>query len=197
MQSLFVSGTDTGAGKTVAVAALLSVLLDNKVDAVPMKPIQTGCELHDGVWSVPDLEFVKEACGLSFSSEDQELSCPYKFEPACSPHLAAEKARTTISLDKIIESFATLQSRHDMVVAEGAGGIMVPIDKDTMMLDLMKALNLPVVLATRPGLGTINHTLLSINELRRAGLSIAGIIFCETKPPARDFIEIDNRKTIE
>lgn len=197
MKSLFVTGTDTDAGKTVAVAALLSVLLENNVDVVPMKPIQTGCELNNSVWRVPDLEFAIEASGIAISPEDQQLLCPYTFEPACSPHLAAEKADVAISLDKIVDFFTRLSSRHDMVIVEGAGGIMVPIDRGMMMLDLMKSLDIPVVLATQPGLGTINHTLLSISELRRAGLSLAGVIICETKPPARDSIELDNRKTIE
>ncbi len=197
MQSIFVTGTDTDAGKTVAVAVLLSVLLNNNINAIPMKPVQTGCELNNGIWNIPDLEFVQMACGLSISHEEKELLCPYKFEPACSPHLAAKKANVTISLDKIIEAFGKLDNGHDMVITEGAGGIMVPIDSNTMMLDLMVRMNLPVVLATRPGLGTINHTLLSIRELRRAGLYVAGVIICETKPPLRDYIEVDNRKMIE
>ena len=197
MESIFVTGTDTDAGKTVAAAALLAVVRDDGIDAVPMKPIQTGCELRNGVWHVPDLAFVTKACGLSISPDDRDLVCPYTFEPACSPHLAAEMAGISISYEKIIEAFAMLKSRHSVVIAEGAGGIMVPVDRKIMMLDLMKAMGLPVVLVTRPGLGTINHTLLSLNQLRHAGMTVAGVVFCETNPPARDFIESDNRITIE
>ena len=197
MQSIFITGTDTDAGKTIAAAALLNLLLHEKIDAMPMKPVQTGCTFQKGKWVVPDIEFVIKASGLSITLQKKQLLCPYKFKPACSPHLAAKKAKVNISPKKIIQTFNYLSSIHEIIIAEGAGGIMVPVNGSTMMLDIMKLLNLPVVLSSRPGLGTINHTLLSLNEIRRAGLHVAGIIFCETKPPAKDFIEKDNYKTIE
>ncbi len=197
MKNVFVTGTDTDVGKTVSVAALVSLLLNKKNDVLPMKPIQTGCERSNGKWKVPDLELVLNASGLKVSEEKKELLCPYKFELPCSPHLASDKEKKEISLEKIVQSFSKLCHTQDIIIVEGAGGILVPINKKTMMLDLMKTFNLPVILTTRTGLGTINHTLLSINELKRADLNVAGIIFCETKPPAHDYIEKDNQRIIK
>ncbi len=196
MKSIFVTGTDTDAGKTVAVAALLSYLRAKSVDAMSMKPIQTGCEKQNGQWIVPDIAFVLKAAGIEKTLKEQEFLCPFTFEHACSPHLAVSLEKKSICVDTILERYNVLSTQHKTIIVEGAGGILVPINKKDMMLDLMKEMKLPVVLVTRPGLGTINHTLLSINELRRAGLTVAGLIFCETVEPARNYIERDNRTII-
>jgi dethiobiotin synthetase len=121
---------------------------------------------------------------------------PFIYEPACSPHLAAAKAGREISLERIVAAFHRLLRRHERVVVEGAGGLLVPITGDKTMIDLMAMLGLPVILAARPGLGAINHTLLSIRELARTGLELLGIIFCETSDRGWGEIEQNNVETI-
>lgn len=189
--SVFITGTDTDVGKTALTGLLLAALLDDGIDAVPMKPVQTGCEGS----LVPDMDFYERATGRKF--ENRRLHVPYLYEPACSPHLAAKMAGKHIEIGRIIDSFQQLQAAHETVLVEGAGGIMVPLNESELMLDLMKALELPVLLASRPGLGTINHTLLSLDVLRNAGLDVLGVVIVESYAFDRTFIEDDNARAIE
>ncbi len=192
MSGLFITGTDTGVGKTAVAAAIVSGLRARGIDAVPMKPVQTGCAR--GV--APDLQFCLSACDLKPSAAEQRRMCRYRFTPACSPHLAATLARKPISLARIRKAFDALSREHDLVIAEGAGGVLVPIGQATTMLDLMKALRLPVLLVARPGLGTINHTLLSLRELKRAGLRVLGVVIVKSAPGRTGRIETDNARAI-
>lgn len=196
-QGVVITGTDTGVGKTVAAAAVLVLLRNAGLDAVPMKPIQTGGVLRDGRWTSPDLDFCLRMAGLSPEAEEYGLMAPYVYEPACSPHLAAAKSGEPISLDRVVDAFAELRGRHECVVAEGAGGLLVPIDGATTMVDLIARLALPVVLVARPTLGTLNHSLLSLREMQRRGLRVLGLLFCESQPTTWGEIELDNRQTIE
>jgi len=196
MKNIFITGTDTGVGKTVATAALVSILRGNGVCAVPMKPVQTGCSCIDGTWAVPDLAFVLTAARIQATEEEQKSMCPYRFELPCSPHLAAENAQSVITLDKILASYRDLEKTNDMILVEGAGGILVPVDETKYMRDIMTMLDIPVILVSRTGLGTLNHTLLSINELKRVGLTVAGVIFCETEFTEDTYIVQDNKRTI-
>ena len=189
--SVFITGTDTDVGKTVLTAFLLAAIRAKGIDAVPMKPVQTGCEF--GV--VPDFEFYEKISQMRF--EDQDLHVPYKYAPACSPHLAAQMANDRIDLNKIEDAFKKLSSKHQFVLVEGAGGIMVPLNENELMLDLMKKLDLPILLAARPSLGTINHVLLSLEVLRNGGLNVLGVIAVENSPNSCGFIETDNLKAIE
>jgi dethiobiotin synthase len=192
MNGLFVTGTDTGIGKTALSALLLAELRRRGINAAPMKPAQTGCE--DGV---PDLDYSLSMAGMQVSAEDYSSMCPYRFEPACSPHLAAEMAGTEIAIEEMVIAARTLASEYEFVIAEGAGGVMVPINRRETMLDLMQALKLPVLIAARPELGTINHTLLTVRALRSDGLKIAGIVFVASADQEFTFIEEDNGTTIE
>jgi len=198
MNGFFITGTDTGIGKTALGALLLAELRRRGINAAPMKPAQTGCELRgsSSERSVPDLDYSLSMTGLAVSEEDYALMAPYCFEPACSPHLAAEMAGTGIELETLSSTGRELAAEYDRIIVEGSGGILVPINRRETMLDLMKALGLPVLLASRPGLGTINHTLLSIRTLRNAGLEIAGIILVETQKTQSGLIEEDNITTI-
>lgn len=195
-KGIFITGTDTGVGKTFVAAALVACLRKAGVDAVPMKPVQTGCRRRKGTLSAPDLESILSIAGLKPSAEERAWMCPYRFPDACSPHLAARRARAAISFTRIRSCFERLCRRHEFVVVEGAGGILVPISGKKTMLDLMRLLDLPVLLVARPGLGTLNHTLLSLRELRRAGLRVGGVILNQAHPGRRGFIENDNFKTI-
>ncbi len=197
MRGVFITGTDTGVGKTLVAAGLLKALRGTGLDAVPMKPVQTGCERRQGSWVAPDLELSLKTAGLAPSPAEIALMAPYCFHPACSPHLAARLAGRKISLLIIRRAFRQLRGAHDVVVVEGAGGVLVPLDGQRTMVDMMKSLGLPVVLVARSGLGTINHTLLSIRTLRQAGLTVKAVVLNQTSPGRQGAIERDNRKVIE
>ena len=172
MKGLFITGTDTGVGKTALSALLLAELRRRNINATPIKPVQTGCE-----GNVPDLDYSLSMAAMEVDAETYANMAPYTFEPACSPHLAAEMAGTEIDIAEMVIAARTLASEYEFVIAEGAGGIMVPLNRRETTLDLMQALKLPILIAARPGLGTINHTLLTIRALRSDGLEIAGVVF--------------------
>jgi len=195
-QGIFITGTDTGVGKTVVSAALLSVLRSRGVDAVPMKPVQTGAKQTAGRWRSPDLDFCLALAGLQPGPVEYARMAPCCFAKACSPHLAAAVAGRRIRLRRLTACFQTLQARHALVIVEGAGGVCVPIQGRQTMLDLMGALDLPVVVVARLGLGTINHTLLTLYCLRRSQVRVLGVVFNATAPGRSDYIERDNIKTI-
>ena len=194
--SVFIAGTDTGIGKTLVAAAVLSILRARGVDAVPMKPVQTGCSTRRGSAVAPDLEFCLTAAGLRPGTTERDRMAPYKFQPACSPHLAARLAHRIISPALIARRHAALAARRGFVVIEGTGGVLVPIGSGQTMLDVIRRLAAPVILVARPGLGTINHSLLSLHRLRHAGIEVIGIVFCRAQPGRPGYIERDNSDAI-
>ncbi|HEY5653128.1 MAG TPA: dethiobiotin synthase, partial [Pontiella sp.] len=192
MNGLFITGTDTDIGKTALSALLLAELRRRKINAAPMKPAQTGCN-----GNIPDLDYSLSMASMTVSKETYKNMSPYHFEPACSPHLAAEMAGTEIEIAEMVIAARELTAEYDFVIAEGAGGVLVPLNRHETMLDLMQALKFPVLLVAQPGLGTINHTLQSIRTMRSDGLNIAGIIFVACTDNRVEFIEDDNISTIE
>jgi dethiobiotin synthetase len=155
---IFVSGTDTGIGKTVVAAALALGL-----GAVYWKPVQSG--LEDG----GDRDWVRRHAGLPAEQLADEA---YRFGLPLSPHLAASAEGVEIDMERLVAP----HTGGRPLVIEGAGGVMVPLNRDCTMVDLMKQLAVPVLLVGRNTLGTINHTLLSIEHLRRSGLDIFGVV---------------------
>jgi len=193
-RGLFITGTDTGVGKTVVSACLLRLLRREGLDAVPMKPVQTGAtEAPDGA-RAPDLEFCLAAAGISPPPDERALMAPFLYMPACSPHLAARLAGDYPDVVRIERAADALLAHHDALVVEGAGGVMAPLNEAETMLDLMRVLKLPVLLVARAGLGTINHTLLSLMPLRMAGLHVVGVLFNADRPSDAEsaFIAADN-----
>ena len=195
--SLFITGTDTGVGKTVLAASLLAAARGAGVRAAPMKPIQTGCTPDGADLRAPDLDFCLRASGMRIRETVYRDMAPHCYEPACSPHLAAREAGQDIELEPILAAFRRLSADHDCILVEGAGGVLVPISDSLTMLDLMQAFDLPVVLAARTGLGTLNHTLLSLHALRHAAVRVAGVVLVESAATNWGDIETDNRRTLE
>ncbi len=197
-RGVFVTGTDTGVGKTVVAAGVTRLLRNAGLDVVPMKPVQTGASKRDGKLFAPDLDFCLGAIGLRPSRDELQQMSPFLYEPACSPHLAGRLSGNYASIARILHSSRLLLEKHDAIVVEGAGGVMVPLNERETMLDLMKAFAYPVVLVSRIGLGSVNHCLLSLAALRSAGLHIAGVIFNQPETPVAEnrFIEEDNPPTI-
>jgi dethiobiotin synthetase len=196
MQNVFITGTDTGVGKTVVSAALLALAREKGVDAVPFKAVQTGCRGRGSTLRAPDLEFSIRMSGMDVSTVERKRMAPYRYRPACSPHLAAQKAGDAIMLSDIRKHCRILAQAHDAVIAEGAGGVLVPIGGSRTMLDVMKSLGFPVILVSRPELGTLNHTLMSLKVLRDAGLEVLAVVLCRTQSEGTSYIESDNRKTL-
>lgn len=198
LRGFVVTGTDTDVGKTFTTAALSLWLHHQGVAIAPMKPVQTGAKpMADGL-RAPDLDFTLGVLGLNPTPEERDLMQPFCYIPACSPHLAVGPDEAAPSVEAIMAAAEALGERHPAVVVEGAGGLMVPLNDREMMIDLFAALNLPVVLVGRVGLGTINHVLLSIDALKSRHIPVAGVILNETRPQGAEdaFIRADNPRTI-
>lgn len=197
MQSVFITGTDTGIGKTTVTAALLAAARRAGIDAVPMKPVQTGCARRGRLVTAPDPEWCLAAAGLTVTPREMAAICPYRFLPACSPHLAARLALASIRLPRILAALRALRRRHATVIVEGAGGVLVPLGLRLQTVDLIRATGLPVVLVARAGLGTLNHTLLSLEALRSRDIPVAGVVLVQTgAEEGHPAIADDNRRTI-
>lgn len=195
-RGVFVTGTDTGVGKTRVAAAWLRAWRGAGVDAVPMKPIQTGCMGRGRALQAPDLDVCLNAGGLRATQREYGWMAPYRYRPACSPHLAAALAGERISIARILKAGHQLLERYDRLVVEGAGGVMVPIGGGRTMLDIMVAFGLPVIVVARPGLGTLNHTLLTLESLRNRDVQVAGIVVNQSQPGRVGMIEKDNIRTL-
>jgi len=201
VRGLFVTGTDTGVGKTIVSAALLASMAAAGEHVRAYKPAVTGLEdaqeaAARGAWP-PDHELLGLAAGM-----DPELVSPLRFGPAVSPHLAAQLSGLRITSEQLLAgalaaaSTATTSGTGDSVlVVEGVGGLLVPLSEDYAILDLAVALALPLVIVARPGLGTINHTLLTIRAARSVGLELCAVVLTPW-PAEPTTLELSNRESI-
>lgn len=193
MRGLFVTGTGTGVGKSVLCAALLAAMAAAGERVRAYKPVVSGLEDSQeiaarGVWP-PDHELLGALAGMA----GEEVS-PLRFGPAVSPHLAAQLAGTAIELEPLLARARALAAEHTLVV-EGVGGLLVPLNEHDTVCDLAAALGLPVVIAAQPGLGTINHTLLTLRAARAGGLEVRAVVL--TPWPRRPgALERSNMETI-
>jgi len=174
-KAIFITATDTGVGKTITVYVISILLKALGYSVGIMKPVQCGGN---------DAKFLKA------------LNPFYAPEPL-SPHLAFRRSKIKFDKRRVQECLKKLCSRHDIVLVEGAGGLMVPLTKGYYNADLIADLKAEVIIVGRLGLGTINHSLLTINEAQRRGLKILGLVFCETKPGRRGLPESTNPQEIE
>jgi dethiobiotin synthase len=198
LKGFFITGTDTGIGKTY-FCRVLADALSKTVEVTYVKPVQTGCVRNErGELTAPDFDTMLRG-PIQFTGS-YHSHVPYQFEPACSPHLAAKLANKEISFDHIahcVQWVSHENGRMKWVLVEGAGGVLTPLSAALSMLDLMGRLGLPLVLVTTPRLGTLNHTLLSINAIRQHGLSLAGVVMNNYCNAPEDFIYKDNSETIQ
>ncbi|MFN0039756.1 MAG: dethiobiotin synthase [Burkholderiales bacterium] len=168
-KGIFVTGTDTGVGKTRVATLLLREFASRGWRVVGMKPVAAGALRTPKGLCNEDVEALTEASNVRAS---RDLVNPYCFEPPLAPHLAAEMAGTPIRIEIITRAYAALAARTDLVVVEGAGGLLVPLDADRDFADLAQALALPLVLVVGMRLGCLNHALLSADVANRRGLSL-------------------------
>lgn len=167
----FITGTDTGVGKTLVSAALLHAFAARGLRVVGMKPVAAGCEWRDGEPYWEDVAQLQAASNVDAPLRSRN---PYCFEPPIAPHIAAAQAGTRIELATIHQAYEDLQNYADMVIVEGAGGFCVPLNESETLSDLARQLKLPVILVVAMRLGCINHALLTVQAIRQLGLPLAG-----------------------
>ncbi len=192
MRGVFVTATDTEVGKTVVAAAICAALAARGERVAAFKPVVTGIDEEPDVWP-RDHELLARVATVRQLPQDV---APLEFGPPVSPHLAAEMAGTPIEPHELAAAAHRSGESADVLVAEGVGGLLVPLTPGYLVRDLAVELNLPVVIAARPGLGTINHTLLTIEAARAVGLDVAAVVITPW-PEDPDAMVRSNRDTIE
>jgi dethiobiotin synthetase len=193
VEGVFVTGTGTEVGKTVVAAAIAHTLHAEGKRVAVFKPVVTGLdELTANEPPAADHEVLRNAAG---SSQSNDEIAPYRFGPPMSPHLAAELAGEEIEPAQLLADARAAAAEADVLVCEGVGGLLVPLTARYLVRDFAADLGLPLVVVASPGLGTINHTLLTIEAARLAGLEVRAVVLTPW-PEATSRIEISNRETI-
>ncbi len=173
MTGIFITGTDTGVGKTAIAAGLAGALKKRGYSVGVMKPVQSGAAERNGRLFSQDAVFMMQALG---THDELELVCPVLLREALAPGVAAEIEGKEVDLEIIKNAYIELEKRHDIVVVEGAGGIAVPLKKDLLISDLIAQLGAPAIIVSRAGLGAINHTFLTIEHARKKEIPLIGVI---------------------
>jgi dethiobiotin synthetase len=188
LNGFFVTGTGTEVGKTVVAAALARTLAADGTTVAVFKPCVTGLE-EDGE---ADHELLRRAAG---SSQSDEEIAPYRYGPAVSPHLGAALAGEEIMPARLHQAAEAAAAGAEVIVCEGVGGLLVPLAGEYLVRDLAVELGYPLLVVAAPGLGTINHTLLTIEAARAAGLEVAAVVLTPW-PGEPSEVERSNRETI-
>ncbi len=189
MRGFFVTGTGTEVGKTVVAAVIARSLVATGARVAVFKPASSGLEDT----SEPDHVLLRRAAGSTQADDD---IAPYRYDPPLSPHLGAELAGAQIDPARLRAAARRASGRVDVLVVEGVGGLLVPLTLGYLVRDFARELGLPVVIAADPGLGTINHTLLTIEAARAVGLEVALVVLTPW-PADPSTVERSNRETIE
>jgi dethiobiotin synthetase len=190
LRGLFVTGTDTGVGKTVLAAAIVAALRASGVAAMPLKPVMTGLDEPAPPGWPHDHALLAQVAGC----QPAEVAL-LRYGPAVSPHLAAELSGRTIQGEDLEQVILQTAAAAEIVVVEGVGGLLVPLSEVYDVRALARRLGMPLVIAARPGLGTINHTLLTLEAARAASIEVACVVLTPW-PREPDPIERSNRETI-
>jgi dethiobiotin synthetase len=193
-QGLFITGTDTGVGKTVVTAAILVWLRHRGLKTGVMKPIETGVDSRCSSAANSDALFLMECSGLEDALAEV---CPIRLKAASSPYQAGLIENRTLRPEAILSAYRTLSEKYDWMVVEGLGGVRVPITRDYEVVDLIRDLGLPAVVVARYQLGTLNHTLLTVDMLKQNGIPVRGVVFNSIGPGVPDAIEQDQPRLIE
>jgi len=171
-QGIFVTGTDTGVGKSIVAATLAYLLRMSGARVGVMKPVTSGCREENGGLVSDDALLLCRSAGIECSDD----VAPYRLREALAPAEAAKIDGVRIDFSRIRESYQRLAAANDVMIVEGAGGLMVPLAGGLLVADLVRDLNLPLLVVARPDLGTINHTVLTCYAAQQMGLSVAGVI---------------------
>jgi dethiobiotin synthetase len=191
--TLFVTGTDTSVGKTFVCARLLEFLREKGIQAGYQKWVATGVDA-----GLPeDLEICLNAAGIEPEPELVGQQVPYSFRFPASPHLAAELEGAEVDTEVIVERYNMLAGKFEWLIVEGVGGIMVPLRRDYLLADLLARLRPRTLVVARSGLGTLNHTLLSLEALRKRQIPVLGVVFSDSEIQEDERLIEDNIRTIE
>lgn len=174
-KGIFITGTDTGVGKTIVTAALARLLRMRGVKVGVMKPVTSGCREVEGALVSDDALLMCQAAAIPCGSD----VAPYLLREPLAPAEAAKIDGVRIEFARIRESFDRLADVYDFVLVEGAGGLMVPLAGGFLMADLARELDLPLLVVARPGLGTINHTVLTCFSAQQMGIPVSGVIISD------------------
>ncbi len=191
-KGIFIAGTDTEVGKTFIAGGLARMWLKRGERVGVMKPIESGCVRSEGGLQPLDALFLKE---MSSATDNLDLIVPYRLEHSLAPSIAAELEGVKIDLENVKSIYQQLEVKYDIILVEGAGGLLSPLYKTFTNTDLIKLLEIPVIVVARNALGTINHTLLTVEYARSNGLTILGIIINNLSPNA-DLSTKDNPRVI-
>ncbi len=188
-RGFFITGTDTGVGKTIIAGAVAMLLKSLGLEIGVMKPVESGCMRRGGSLLPHDGMFLKQ---ISHAEDPISDISPSLFENPLAPLAAAGIENREVDLLLIKEAFARMSDKYDALVVEGIGGLMVPLRKDYYVLDLARDFGLPLIITARPGLGTINHTILTVNTALKEGLKVAGVVINYVHSPENDLAEKTN-----
>jgi dethiobiotin synthetase len=191
LKSYFITATDTGVGKTTITAALALCLKNLGVNVGIMKPFATGTQQKTGFKS-EDVSILADSAGIT---DSENLINPYFFPIPASPYAAANKLKAEIDINLVLQKFEKLQTIHDIVLVEGIGGILTPILKNYCIADLIKDMNLETLIVTSSRIGTVNHTLLTLNAAQKHGLNLRGLIINNVDSSGYDIDELKNDLT--
>jgi len=172
-KGVFITGTDTGVGKTFITAAIARFLRDRGMRVGVMKPVTSGCVMIGEKLVSEDAELLKWAS--SCTAPDTDIA-PYLLKAPLAPSIAASQEGVQIQFDAILQAYQRLEAGHDFVLVEGAGGLLAPLTQDLFIADLCLVLRLPLLVVARPNLGTVNHTLLTCFCARKLGIKVSGTI---------------------
>jgi len=194
VKGFFITGTDTGVGKTIIAGTLIRVLSFLGVKTGAMKPVESGCMREGDVLIPSDGIFLKRTAQMQ---ESIKQVTPFCFESPLAPLPASKLEKKNISITEIRKVFYRLYSHYDAVVMEGIGGLMVPLKTNYFVVDLARETGLPLIVVAKPGLGSINHTMLTVNYALREGLQVAGIIINYSHPPENSLAEETNPQVLK
>lgn len=172
-KGIFITGTDTGVGKTLLAASLAAFLRDRGYRVGVMKPAETGCPESDGTLIPQDALRLKEAAGCA---EPIETICPYSFAEPLAPSIAAERSNRKIDVDLLLSTYGEISAKYDVTLVEGAGGLMAPLLPSYTYADFARVLKLPVLVVAANKLGVINHLLLTLEHASCRGLKVLGYV---------------------
>ena len=192
-KGFFITGTDTGVGKTFVAAGLIRAMIYQGLSVCPMKPAETGCRVSKGKLVPEDTVKLMKASG---ADEPIDLINPYRMRNPLAPSVAAEIEGIIIKKKSVLDAYKKLSNKYDIIIAEGAGGIMVPLYKKYLYLDLVRDLGLPLIIIARPGLGTINHSLLTIEAARTKDIKVLGLVFNHSEKTKTDISQKTNPEII-
>ena len=173
-KTIFIAGTGTDVGKTY-ICALLLRLARERCDAGYQKWVSTGGDLAE------DWRFCRETAGMVLDMAAQEREVPFRFEYPASPHFAGEREGREVDPQVIIARYREMVKIYEILLVEGVGGLLVPLNRDLLLIDLMAKLAPPTLLVAQSGLGTINHTLLSLEALRSRNIPVLGVVFSDSE----------------